>query len=464
MSNILQKIVNNKRIEVKKRKQALPLSDFIGSLKPSSRSFEKALSNDKSDFILECKKASPSKGLIRQDFDLDVILDIYQDFASAISVLTDKKYFQGDFKYLKQASEKVDLPILCKDFFIDSYQVYEARLHGADAILLMLSVLDNENYNKLAELAELLRLDILTEVHDEQELERAIQLKAKIIGINNRNLKNLSIDLATTEKLVKLAPKNTIIISESGIESRRDIKRLSPLVNGFLIGSSIMSKENIREHCKALIYGKVKICGLTRKEDIEQIEKSGSTYAGFIFYPKSKRYIKPQDAKIIAKNHQLKYVGVFVNEEPNKIIQTAKELNLYAIQLHGNESDNDIEVIKDALPKTQLWKAIHISEELKMAHHPIIHHPMIDRYLLDTHSDKEFGGTGKSFNWEKIENLSKEGFSKDSLILAGGINSNNIQEAESQQCYALDISSGVEIESGIKSKEKINQVFAQLRA
>lgn len=465
MTNILQEIVEHKRIEVKNRKQQKPLESFISHLKPSSRSLEKALSNQHADFILECKKASPSKGLIREEFNLEAILHDYKDFASAISILTDKKYFQGDFYYLKQASQMVEQPLLCKDFFIDAYQVYEARHYGADAILLMLSVLDDETYQELVELAELLKLDVLTEVHDEHEMQRAIQFNAKIIGINNRNLKDLSIDLENTKTLSKLAPKDTILISESGIETRQDIQSLSSLVNGFLIGSSIMSQQNIREHCKSLVYGKVKICGLTNQAAIQQVEKAGASYAGFIFYPKSARYIAPDTAKTIATNKKIQYVGVFVNENPQSVIETAKTLDLSVIQLHGYESAGDIETIKKALPNIQLWKAVHVSEKLSIGQNPSIYqNPCIDKYLLDTYSTKEFGGTGENFNWQQIEKLSSYGLFKNSLILAGGIHIDNLKEAESVGCYALDISSGVEDSPGIKNNQKINQLFNQLRA
>ncbi|WP_444998000.1 bifunctional indole-3-glycerol-phosphate synthase TrpC/phosphoribosylanthranilate isomerase TrpF [Aliikangiella sp. IMCC44359] len=454
MKNVLQEIVAHKRDELVLRKKQKPLESFQGDLTKSTRSLEKALSNQYADFILECKKASPSKGLIREDFNLDYILEQYKDYASAISVLTDHKYFQGDFSFLSKASKIVNVPILCKDFFIDIYQVYEARHYGADAILLMLSVLNDDDYIKLAKIAESLDLDILTEVHDEQELNRAIHLNAKIIGINNRNLKDLSIDLATTEKLASKIPAGRIAISESGIESHSDIKRLSPLVNGFLVGSSIMAQQDIRMHCKSLIFGKVKICGITREQDAKSVDQYGGIYAGFIFYPKSKRYISLESALKITNSVKLQYVGVFVDEEISLIVDYAKQLNLYAVQLHGDESAEYIQALKTALPNIQLWKAQRITNSINFT--PDNH---IDRYLLDTYSDKEQGGTGHHFDWELLKTVNT-----DNIILAGGINLDNINKANSFNTFALDLSSGVESKPGIKDTQKIAEIFEQLRA
>ena len=176
----LEKIVANKRRELVHRKSIYPEKVLASNLALSTRSFFDALNHSYSDFILECKKASPSKGLIRENFDLNEILSSYSKYASAISVLTDNKYFKGSFFYLKHVSQNVTQPVLAKDFFVDPYQVTEARYYGADEILLMLSVLDDAEYLLIAEKAKSLNLDILTEVHDQQEMQRAINLDAKI--------------------------------------------------------------------------------------------------------------------------------------------------------------------------------------------------------------------------------------------------------------------------------------------
>lgn len=454
MKDVLGEIVEHKKIEVNQRKEQLSLNQLKQGLSPSERSLYQALSNRQSDFIFECKKASPSKGLIRENFDLDEILEQYKDYASAISVLTDKKYFQGDFSFLQRASKKVNLPILCKDFFIDSYQVYEARYYGADAILLMLSVLDDSTYCLLAEAANSLNMDILTEVHDTQELARAISLDAKIIGINNRNLKDLSIDLATTEKLASKLSNEQLVISESGISSHQDVKRLAPLVNGFLVGSSIMAKKDIRSQCKELVFGKVKICGLTRVEDAIQVDRCGGVYGGFIFYPGSKRYIDIEHASSIINKVPLKYVGVFVNQELEQVIKHVDKLKLHVVQLHGSETIDYIRELRSRLPTIKIWKVIHVNQSIDF-----VKIQEVDQYLLDTFSIDEYGGTGKSFDWKLLKEAKADDF-----IIAGGITPENIIQASNVGAFAIDLSSGVESTPGIKSPDKIALTFNQIRA
>ena len=461
-SNVLAEIVEYKKSVVAQRKHERPLESFKKRLVKSTRSLEKALSNSRSDFILECKKASPSKGLIRKDFNLADILDCYKDYASAISILTDEKYFQGDLNYIAEATARVKQPILCKDFFIDPYQVFEARYFGADAILLMLSVLTDDEYKALAEIAESLSLDVLTEVHDEQEAERAQKLGAKIIGINNRDLRDLSIDLATTEKIAPVIAKNTpnaIIISESGVETHQDIKRLKPYADGFLIGSSIMAENDLRYHCKKLLFGNVKICGLTRKSDAIAVDANGANYGGLIFYPPSPRFVTLDVAREIVSAAPLRYVGVFVNEALQVMVDTAKALDLYAVQLHGNESQTTILDLRklldcNGLKYTKIWKAIHVESNATFQSQEAV-----DRYLLDKFDPAIFGGTGQKFDWSLLDSVDTS-----ELILAGGINHQNLADLGQYSPYAIDLSSSVESAPGIKSEEKIETLFSALRA
>ncbi|WP_210330662.1 bifunctional indole-3-glycerol-phosphate synthase TrpC/phosphoribosylanthranilate isomerase TrpF [Aliikangiella sp. G2MR2-5] len=464
--NVLAKIVEDKKVEVATRMQHMPIDELKKDLAKSTRSLEKAMGNSGADFILECKKASPSKGLIREDFNLDEILADYRDFASAISVLTDNKYFQGQFTYLKKASEQTELPILCKDFFIDPYQVYEARYHGADAILLMLSVLDNEQYQLLASIAQSLSLDVLTEVHSEQELERALALGAKIIGINNRNLKDLSIDLATTESLVSMIPEDRIVISESGISTHNDIKRLAPVVDGFLVGSSIMQQRNIRHHLKSLIFGNIKICGLTKPEDAVNVDLAGGNYGGLVFFPPSKRHLTIEQAQTITAAAPLRYVGVFVDEEADSLVTIAKALNLYAVQLHGNEDAAYVKTIRDKLDHLglegiQIWKAIRVEQSIAFTPDD-----NINQYLLDAFHPTERGGSGEAFDWSLLASLDsmleKQFMEKQKFILAGGIDEQNLAQALDLDLYALDLSSGVESSPGEKSPHKIDAFFKKL--
>lgn len=216
MQNVLAKIVDDKRIEIAKREADFPLTEFKDQLTPSTKSFYDALNQPNAGYILECKKASPSKGLIRPIFDLDEILGAYKEIAACLSVLTDEKYFQGTYEYLSYVTSHVDIPVLNKDFFVNEYQIYLARYYQADAVLLMLSVLDDATYTQLSQCAESLDLDVLTEVSNAEETRRAVALGAKIIGINNRDLRDLSTDLGTTERLVPL-------LTELGHKDRKSV-------------------------------------------------------------------------------------------------------------------------------------------------------------------------------------------------------------------------------------------------
>ncbi|MGL5550829.1 MAG: bifunctional indole-3-glycerol-phosphate synthase TrpC/phosphoribosylanthranilate isomerase TrpF, partial [Plesiomonas shigelloides] len=223
---VLSRIVADKHHWIAQQKSAQPLESFILDIHPSDRDFYAALRQNRPAFILECKKASPSKGLIRADFDPAAIARVYAPYASVISVLTDEKYFQGSFAFLPQVRQEVRQPVLCKDFIIDPYQIYLARHHQADAILLMLSVLDDETYRTLHAVADRLHMGVLTEVSNREEAERAVTLGARVVGINNRNLRDLSIDTSRTVELAAMLPPDVLVISESGIHQHRQIRQL----------------------------------------------------------------------------------------------------------------------------------------------------------------------------------------------------------------------------------------------
>ncbi len=449
-ATILQKIVNDKAEYLIDRKQQQPLEGFIDAVVASNRHFYQALSSEQTVFILECKKASPSKGIIRQDFDPIQIAKIYQPYAAAISVLTDEKYFQGSYEFLRLVSDTVHQPVLCKDFIIDPYQIYLARYYQADAILLMLSILDDQQYIALSELAHSLNMGVLTEVSSEEERARAVVLKAKVIGINNRDLRDLSIDLNRTKQLAPQLPKETIVISESGIHQHQQIRDLSHYANGFLIGSALMAQSNLDLALRQLILGENKVCGLTRPQDAKAALQAGAVYGGLIFAEHSPRNINIQQAQQIINAANLKYVGVFQNQSSAFISHTARTLSLAAVQLHGAEGEVYITELRKTLPENcQIWKAIDMSKE---AFH--VQAENVDRYLLDNGK----GGTGQSFDWQLLEKQLLA-----NVMLAGGLNEENCQQAAKYGCCGLDFNSGVESAPGIKSSHKLNKVFQLLR-
>ena len=252
MSDILDKIIAVKREEIAASVQQKPLiamradaesrvqtRDFVGALR-------KKITAGKAAVIAEVKKASPSKGILRADFIPADIAQSYAEYGAAcLSVLTDKQFFQGSIDYLKQARASCSLPVLRKDFMIDAYQVYESRVMGADCILLIAACLDDKQMKDMEMLAMSLDMAVLVEVHDATELERALKLKTPLIGINNRNLKTFEVSLDTTLGLMSQVPADRVLITESGISTVADVKRMRAAnVNAFLVGEAFMRAED----------------------------------------------------------------------------------------------------------------------------------------------------------------------------------------------------------------------------
>ncbi len=458
--NILERIVIDKRDAVIELKAKLPLASFIDELTPSTKDMYAALTRtaDKpyAGFILECKKASPSKGLIRPDFNVKAICQTYDKYAAAISVLTDEKYFQGHYDFLKIVTDTVSCPVLNKDFFIDTYQVYLARYYGADAILLMLSVLSDEQYLELAKVAEQYNLNILTEISNEEERDRAIALGAKLIGINNRNLRDLSTDIARTFDFAPTLPDDRIVISESGIYTNEQVRELAPAVDGFLVGSSVMAEDDIDLACRQLIFGQNKVCGLTKPEYATDARCAGAVFGGLIFAEKSPRFVSKEQAKSIVNAEMgLNYIGVFVDHKRTEIAEIASELNLYAVQLHGSEDQSYIDKLREQLPKTcQIWKAISVDGNIEKFT------VTADNFVLDGKN----AGSGQAFGWQALAQTEQD---LSTSFLAGGLGIDNIDNALSQlteqELYGLDLNSGVESSPGKKCRDKLKAVFAQIR-
>ncbi len=455
MSDVLSKIIAHKKEEISRQRRETPQSVYTRGIRPSERDFKAALRQERPAFILECKKASPSGGLIRADFDPDHIADIYGRYADAISVLTDETFFGGHSNHLTRIRARVRQPVLNKDFFIDPYQVYRARHHGADAILLMLSVLDDDRYRELASLARRWQMDVLTETHTAEEVRRALRLGADIIGINNRNLKDLSVDIATTRKLAPPKAPQRVIVSESGFHTRRDVRVLRDRAEAFLVGSALMAEADLEGAVKKLIYGEVKICGLTRPVDARSAHESGAVYGGMIFAPRSPRCIPEQTAQKLRDAAPLKWVAVFADRKPAEVARLAGDLSLHAVQLHGGENTAYIRDLRGRLPDTcEIWRALPVKQSI-----PETEAEHVDRFVLDSAGDKGFGGSGATFDW----GLTNRWSSGRPVMLAGGLTPENIREALSLPVTGFDLSSGVESAPGIKDREKIRKLFNIIR-
>ncbi len=256
MNGILEEILQYKRVFVENSKKKLPLRELEHLVLTSdeTRDFTGALSENGCSLIAEIKTASPSKGLISDDVDIEDIARIYSaNGAACISVLTDEKYFMGSLDRLSRIRNVTELPLLRKDFIIDVYQIFEARYAGADAILLIAACLNDAEIKDFIEVAALLDMDCLVEVHDEIEMKRISNQNIKLIGINNRDLKTFTTDISVTGRLTQCAPENVLLVSESGINNAQDVQAVYSMgANAVLVGEALMREQDIGRKVREL--------------------------------------------------------------------------------------------------------------------------------------------------------------------------------------------------------------------
>ena len=474
---ILDKIVEATKIRVAKEKEVeTPETVKAAALAlPSDTGFpfEAALRQQDFNFICEVKKASPSKGIIAEHFPyLEIAKEYEVAGAAAISVLTEPDFFKGDKKYLQEIASTVKIPVLRKDFIIDEYQIYQAKVWGASAILLICACLDVPTLTKFRELADSLGLSSLVEAHDEHEVQMAIDCGACIIGVNNRNLKDFTVDVQNSVRLRNLVQDDVIFVSESGLETPEDIQ----VLRDNNIGVALMGETFMRSHNKieklAYLYGstyyipKVKMCGISKVETIPAVVEAQPDYMGLVFAP-SKRQVTVDQAKILVSELHKQYanrynrdviqwsndvvqefiktVGVFVNETLENLVTIATEVNLDAVQLHGDEDEAFIQSLKERT-NVEVWKAVQIRSA---ADAEAWIDSSADMLLFDAYHKDERGGTGEVFDWSCLDEFERP------FMLAGGIDSTNVARAiRTVRPYGIDISSGIET-NGVKDDEKI---------
>lgn len=470
---ILDKIIEATKIRVAQEKQVeSPDSVKAAALAlPADTGFpfEAALRQQDFNFICEVKKASPSKGIIAEHFPyLDIAKEYEVAGAAAISVLTEPDFFKGNKKYLQEIASAVKIPVLRKDFIIDEYQIYQAKVWGASAILLICACLDVPMLTKFRELADSLGLSSLVEAHDEHEVQMAIDCGARIIGVNNRNLKDFTVDVQNSVRLRNLVQDDVIFVSESGLETPEDIQVLRDNNIGVaLMGETFMRSPNKVEKL-AYLYGptyytpKVKMCGISKVETIPAVVEAKPDYMGLVFAP-SKRQVTVDQAKTLVEelhkqytkrynngaeqsnDDEIKTVGVFVNETLDNLVTIATEVNLDVVQLHGDEDEAFIQSLKERT-NVEVWKAVQIRSA---ADAEAWIDSSADMLLFDAYHKDERGGTGEVFDWSCLDVFERP------FMLAGGIDSTNVARAiRTVRPYGIDISSGIETD-GVKDDEKI---------
>ncbi|MCI6407418.1 indole-3-glycerol phosphate synthase TrpC [Veillonella caviae] len=495
---ILDRIVESTKHRVAAEKLEQPLEDVKAAALalPSDTGFpfEAALRQQDFNFICEVKKASPSKGIIAEHFPyLEIAKEYELAGAAAISVLTEPEFFKGSKQYLQDIAAAVNIPVLRKDFIIDEYQIYQAKIWGASAILLICACLDVSTLTRFRQLADSLGLSALVEAHDAEEVQMAIDCGARIIGVNNRNLKDFTVDVNNSVRLRNLVDDDVIFVSESGLETPEDIQVLRDNNIGVaLMGESFMRAPNKIEKL-AYLYGSVyykpivKICGISQLETIPAIVEAKPDYMGLVFAP-SKRQVTVAEAKELVlelrrkesayiniaaqawtqqvkesdavdlngndtngsdvehASQRIKTVGVFVNETIENIVSAVDIAGLDVVQLHGDEDETFIQVLKEKTT-ADIWKAVQVcnADDAKAWLDSAA-----DMLLFDAYHEDERGGTGHSFDWTSLDTVERP------FMLAGGIDATNVARAiRTVRPYGIDISSGVEIE-GRKDAQQIS--------
>ena len=475
--DILEEIVAHKRIEIEQQKAIIAPAILYSSVDTlmaedtsKHRSMRESLANSASGIIAEFKRKSPSKGWIKEEGKPDVIPASYsQNGASAISILTDEKYFGGSLRYLRTARPTVTCPILRKDFIVDEYQLYQAKMVGADAVLLIAADLTKEECKTLAKKAHQLQLETLLEVHAEAELEYVGE-NIDMVGVNNRNLGTFHTDVANSYRLASLLPKDYLLVSESGISNPQTVRELREAgFRGFLIGETFMKTEDPGAALSIVNYQLstvmiIKVCGMREPENIRQVDELGKVdWMGFIFYPPSSRHVS--EVPDYLPKHS-KRVGVFVNATHEEIQRRQEAFGFDIIQLHGNESPDFCKELHHHLKAgTQLIKMIAITspEDLEKTHP---YEGIVDYFLFETQCSG-YGGSGQQFDWNILQHYT----GKTPFLITGGIGPEDAERIKTVNCQlstvnfiGIDLNSRFETAPALKDITLIDQFIKQIKA
>lgn len=437
MHNILLQIIEKKRKDLLEQKQVLSmdiLKGKVATMKSESKFKNKIVAATDVAIIAEIKLASPTIPSLGSESDIIQRAIAYEKAgADAISFITEKHYFKGSTAFISQLKSKINIPILQKDFVIDPYQIYEAKMIGSDAILLIARLVDKNVLKDFVTISQDIGIEPIVEINDEEDLEKALDTNISFIAVNARDLRTFTVDISKACTLLEKIPEKYIKLGFSGIHSSAEVRRYQKAgAKGVLIGTSLMRTANIDNFIEGLTSKddiKVKICGIRSLEAALAAIDSGADYLGFNFVPKSRRYIEPKQALEIIKKirGKIQIVGIFQNADVSVVREIAKQLNLDFIQLHGQE---DSEYIKQL--DSQVIKAINSSSETNDY--------SVDYFLLDRVQQ----GEGEMVSIEAAKAVAD----KYPVFLAGGLTPQNVASVvEKVQPFAVDVASGIETES-----------------
>ena len=464
---ILDEIVARSRLDLEQRKQEVPLAEVQAQAarqSPAKDALAALRARSAVHIIAEVKRASPSKGLLAPNFDPVGLARTYAaGGASLISVLTEPHFFQGSPDYLTAIKQVVEVPVLCKDFLYDEYQVYEARSWGADLILLICAILDDAQLRHLLAVARSLDMHALVEAHSADEVQRAVEAGAQIIGVNSRDLRTFEMHPGLIRDLRSLIPADRVLVAESGIHSAADARRLARYdVQALLVGESLVTSNDIPGQLSQLLQGanksvQVKICGLSEEHHVRVALEAGADLFGLVFYEPSHRYVTPRRARELVQmlgdgRAKIEVVGLFVNKEAEFINEVAEMVGLDVVQLHGDESPEFCQSIR-----RPVLKALHMHAASDLGKLQA-YRDTTWRMLLDTPTPG-WGGSGETHDWE----LARAAASQQRVFLAGGLHPTNVAEAIAQvRPWGVDVSSGVE-SAKVKDEAKIREFIEQAR-
>jgi indole-3-glycerol phosphate synthase len=470
---VLGRILTRTRERVLVRRREMPIDRILvtAPTPTARRPFGPAISRPgQVNVIAEFKRRSPSRGVIREDLHPVSVAQAYEIAgAAALSVLTEEQFFGGSMEDLRVARGATLLPTLSKDFVVDPYQVWDAWYAGADAVLLIVAALEDGDLRQLLSTADEAGLEALVEVHDEQELRRALHCGARVVGVNNRDLTTMAVDLQTSLSLAPLIPDEVVAVAESGIRGPGDVRRLRDAgYDAMLVGEHLMSEADpgkalesmIRESSAQRWAGRaeragtrvfVKVCGITSVDDAVAVARAGADAVGLVFWPGSPRRVDLETARRIsaALPPFVLRVGVFVDAPREELVRTSEEVGLDVLQLHGQEPPEEL----GGLPR-RVVKAVHVGEGFALSS-ALRYQGAADGILLDSRPGGASapGGTGVTFDWS----LAREVREKVSfLMLAGGLTPDNVARAlTAVRPDAVDVSSGVESAPGRKDPAKV---------
>lgn len=425
-------------------------------VRATTRSLRRALADrDEFSYILECNPHAPWMHPAPA-LNPGAVSEKLAPFADAVSISAAPDDVGESLERMAAIREAVDEPIVFCDVIVDDSQITEARRHGADAVALMPAALDDELLSRCLDEAEKLSMDVILLVRSAEQLERALDTDQAIIGIDNRDFERSTFRVERTAQLAPKVPEDRLVVGIGGVETHRSAVELRGVVDALFTGESAVADNDFDRKVRRPIFGRVKVCGLTRPADAKHAWRAGASYGGLIFAPGSARRVDYSRARSIVAAAPLDFIGVFVAEPIDEVVCRAERLSLAAIQLHGHEDNEYVLELRRRLPEeTEIWRACHVDQRP-----PSLEALYADRVLLDNFADG-LDASSSVFDWSVLE--AYDSSERRRIVLGGGITPDNAAHADGFGTWAIDVNLGVESSAGVKSPRLLDRLFSALR-